>query len=215
MERELKQCMEQVRSTYERFDASHDFDHIMRVMKNAEDIARGMPEAELPLIRLAALLHDIDDPKYFELSKQSAKDVMRKADMDEETISRVLDIIRSVSFNGGNEEAITSTEGAIVRDADRLDAIGAIGIARTFAFGGARGRKLYDIGEISRNEMTEAEYRSKETASVTHFYEKLLLLKDLMVTEEGKHLAEQRHAFMVAFLNQLEDETGSIIQPGI
>ena len=104
---------------------------------------------------------------------------------------------------------ITSIEGAIVRDADRLDAIGAIGIARTFAFGGAKGRKLYDADELARENMSEAEYRSKETASVTHFYEKLLLLKDLMVTEEGKRLARQRHAFMEAFLKQLDSEIGS------
>ena len=215
METIFKQCMKQVRGTYERFDASHDFDHILRVMKNAENIAAAMPEADLPIIRLAALLHDIDDPKYFKRGNQSAEDVMRSAGADDETVSRVLDIIKSVSFNGGNEEAITSTEGAIVRDADRLDALGAIGIARTFAFGGARGRKLYDTQEISRNEMTEAEYRSKETASVTHFYEKLLLLKELMVTTEGKRLAEQRHTFMVAFLDQLEDETGSSFQADI
>lgn len=213
MEKLFNECIQQVRDIYERFDASHDFDHIMRVLKNAEDIAATLPESDLPIIRLAALLHDIDDPKYAELSNLSAEDVMQRAGMGEETIVRVLTIINSVSFNGGNEKAITSIEGAVVRDADRLDAIGAIGIARTFAFGGARGRKLYDTQEISRSEMTEEEYRAKETASVTHFYEKLLLLKELMVTEEGKRLAEQRHAFMVAFLKQLEEETGNSFQP--
>ena len=111
----------------------------------------------------------------------------------------VLACIESVSFSGGNAREITSIEGAIIRDADRLDAIGAIGIARAFTFGGAKGRKLYDADESVRMNMSEDEYRERGTASVTHFYEKLLLLKDLMVTVEGKRLAEQRHAFMVSF----------------
>ena len=131
------------------------------------------------------------------------------AGADESLAKQVLQTIHSVSFNGGNEEEIVSIEGAIVRDADRLDAIGAIGIARTFAFGGARGRKLYDAEESARTTMSENEYRSKETATVTHFYEKLLLLKELMVTEEGKRLAEERHTFMLAFLEQLKAETDS------
>ena len=106
------------------------------------------------------------------------------------------------------KKKLLQLEGAIIRDADRLDAIGAIGIARTFAFGGARGRKLYEAEEVTRVNMSEAEYRGKETASVTHFYEKLLLLKDLMVTLEGKRIAELRHKFMVEFLKQLEKEVG-------
>lgn len=204
----IERCTEQVIEIYEQFDASHDYDHILRVMKNAEDIARTMPEADLPVIRLAVLLHDIDDPKYKEFGSVSASELLRSAKADDELAMKVVETIKSVSFNGGNEEEIVSIEGAIVRDADRLDAIGAIGIARTFAFGGARGRKLYDAEEIARTEMSEDEYRSKETASVTHFYEKLLLLKDLMVTEEGKRLAGERHAFMIAFLEQLKFETG-------
>lgn len=208
METIIKKCTELVIDIYDRFDASHDFDHILRVMKNAEDIARTIPHANKEIIRLAVLLHDIDDPKYQSISNSSVEQLLHSSGADDKTARFVLETIKSVSFNGGNEEEIVSIEGAIVRDADRLDAIGAIGIARTFAFGGARGRKLYDAGESKRTNMSEAEYRSKETSSVTHFYEKLLLLKELMVTEEGKRLAEERHAFMVTFLTQLKSEVG-------
>ena len=102
-------------------------------------------------------------------------------------------------------------EAQIVRDADRLDAIGAVGIARTFAYGGAKGRKLYDADETPRENMSVEEYRSKETASVTHFYEKLLKLADGMLTEKGKELAKERHAFMELFLQNLRKETGEHI----
>jgi uncharacterized protein len=105
------------------------------------------------------------------------------------------------------EKEAKTLEAQIVRDADRLDAIGAIGIARTFAFGGAKGRSLYDWTETARFNMSEEDYRNVNTASVTHFYEKLLLLKDLMVTETGKKMARQRHEFMLTFLGQLQLET--------
>lgn len=209
MEKIIEKTAERVIDIYCQFDASHDYDHILRVMKNAEDIAQTLPEANLSVIKLAVLLHDVDDPKYKEAGNVSVSELLRSVGADDALMTKVLETIRSVSFNGGNEADIVSVEGAIVRDADRLDAMGAIGIARTFAFGGARGRKLYDADEIARTEMSENEYRSRNTASVTHFYEKLLLLKDLMVTDEGKRLAEERHAFMVAFLKQLDSEIGT------
>lgn len=208
MDKIIRNVRERVIDIYRKFDASHDYDHILRVMKNAEDISRTTPEADLPVIRLAVLLHDIEDPKYKTNGNMSTSELLHFAGADDELATKVLETIRSVSFNGGNEEEIVSIEGAIVRDADRLDAIGAIGIARTFAFGGARGRKLYDADETARTEMSEDEYRSRNTASVTHFYEKLLLLKNLMVTTEGKRLAEERHAFMLDFLEKLKAETG-------
>lgn len=208
MEKMIQNVAERVIDIYRQFDASHDYDHILRVLKNAEEIARTMPEADMTVIKLAVLLHDIDDPKYKEIGNSSPMELLRSAGAPDELTMKVLETIRSVSFNGGNEEEIVSIEGAIVRDADRLDAIGAIGIARTFAYGGAKGRKLYDADEIARTNMSEDEYRSRQTASVTHFYEKLLLLKDLMVTEEGKRLAGERHDFMVHFLEQLGKEVG-------
>ena len=208
METLLEKCQQIVEKIYNQFDASHDFAHIERVLKNAEEILQKEGTANGEVVRLAVLLHDIDDAKYQTEGQLTASDILRTIGSSDDLSQRVLACIDSVSFSGGNTKELTSIEGAIVRDADRLDAIGAIGIARTFAFGGARGRKLYDASETVREEMSEAEYRGKETASITHFYEKLLLLKELMVTEEGKRLAEQRHDYMVGFLKQLEWEVG-------
>lgn len=208
MEAILDKCRHIVEGIYNQFDASHDFAHIERVLKNAEEILQQELAANGEVIRLAVLLHDIDDAKYQTEGQQTASDILQTIGASDALSQQVLACIESVSFSGGNTKELTSIEGAIVRDADRLDAIGAIGIARTFAFGGARGRKLYDANETVRDEMSEAEYRGKETASVTHFYEKLLLLKELMVTKEGKRLAQQRHDYMVGFLEQLEREVG-------
>ena len=209
MKEVIEKCKNIVVAIYNKFDASHDFAHIERVMKNAEGILAREPSANEEVVRLAVLLHDIEDAKYKSGDNPTVLEILQKIGADNELAKNVLACIESVSFSGGNTKDITSVEGAIVRDADRLDAIGAIGIARTFAFGGARGRKLYDTDEIVRDNMSETEYRGKETASVTHFYEKLLLLKELMVTEEGKRLAEQRHDYMEGFLKQLDYEIGS------
>lgn len=204
----INECKKAAYEVYDTFDASHDIDHIRRVMKNAEEICATEPTANEYVVTLGVLLHDIDDPKYKEEHNLTAKEILETNGAEEKLVEQVLACIESVSFSGGNAREITSVEGAIIRDADRLDAIGAVGIARAFAFGGAKGRKLYVRDEVARNQMSEAEYREKETATVTHFYEKLLLLKDLMVTNEGKRLAEQRHQYMVGFLEQLVGEIG-------
>ncbi|MCG7333833.1 HD domain-containing protein [Sporosarcina sp. ACRSM] len=204
----IEKCEQLVEEIYNQYDASHDFAHIERVLRNAEMILQQESGADPQVVRLAVLLHDIDDVKYQSDDQPTASELLQKIGADRSLSQQVLACIESVSFSGGHAKELTSMEGAIVRDADRLDAIGAIGIARAFAFGGARGRKLYDTNEAARENMSEAEYRSKETASVTHFYEKLLLLKDLMSTKEGKRLAEQRHAFMEAYLKQLDSEVG-------
>ncbi|PIC63810.1 phosphohydrolase [Sporosarcina sp. P13] len=202
----VAKCRLLVEDIYNQYDASHDLDHIDRVMKNAEKILLTESGADELVVRLAVLLHDVEDAKYESIHDFTVREVLEKIGSSTKLIDKVLSVIESVSFNGGHAKEITSIEGAIVRDADRLDAIGAIGIARTFAFGGARGRKLYDFEEGARMTMSASEYRSKETASVTHFHEKLLLLKDLMVTKEGARLAKERHDFMVAFLQQLKKE---------
>ena len=208
MDEVYNKCKKTAQKVYDSFDASHDYAHIQRVLKNAKEIVKTEPSADKAVIRLAVLLHDIDDAKYHSEANPSASEILRANGADRELAMKVLACIESVSFSGGNAKDLTSIEGSIVRDADRLDAIGAIGIARTFAFGGARSRKLYDTDEIVRENMSECEYRERGTASVTHFHEKLLLLKDLMVTEEGKRLAKERHIFMLAFLNQLDKEIG-------
>lgn len=191
-------------------DASHDYQHIERVYKNAETILQSEPQADAEIVRLAVLLHDVSDAKYTE-TKEAEERILHALDLTDAERQHIRDIIASVSFNGGNELAAKTIEAKIVRDADRLDAIGAVGIARTFAYGGAKGRKLYDDAEEARTDMSVEQYRTKSTASVTHFYEKLLLLKDLMVTEKGKQMAEERHAFMVSFLEQLQKERDGIL----
>ncbi|KGR79470.1 HD domain-containing protein [Ureibacillus manganicus] len=201
----IESMKEKVKIIYEQFDASHDFDHIMRVLQNAEAILASEASCDKEIVRLAVLLHDVSDKKYSE-SKDLEQQLINELEISEDKKQHIRDIIASVSFNGGNELPVTTIEAKIVRDADRLDAIGAIGIARTFAYGGAKGRKLYDESEEVRLQMSEDDYRSKSTASVTHFYEKLLLLKDLMTTVKGKQMAEERHAFMISFLQQLKME---------
>lgn len=203
----MNNLMDKVRGIYEQFDASHDFQHIERVYQNALAILHTEPEADAEVVKIAVLLHDVSDKKYTD-SKEQENKLIAELSLSEEKKQHIRDCIAQVSFNGGNELEATSIEAKIVRDADRLDAIGAIGIARTFAFGGAKGRKLYDKEEGARTDMTEEEYRNKNTSSVTHFYEKLLLLKDLMITEKGKQMANERHQFMVQFLEQLQNEIG-------
>ncbi|PJO43750.1 HD domain-containing protein [Lysinibacillus xylanilyticus] len=203
----MNNLMDKVRGIYEQFDASHDFQHIERVYQNALAILHTEPEADAEVVKIAVLLHDVSDKKYTD-SKEQENKLIAELTLSEEKKQHIRDCIAQVSFNGGNELEATSIEAKIVRDADRLDAIGAIGIARTFAFGGAKGRKLYDKEEDARTDMTEEEYRNKNTSSVTHFYEKLLLLKDLMITEKGKQMANERHQFMVQFLEQLQNEIG-------
>ncbi len=203
----MNNLMDKVRGIYEQFDASHDFQHIERVYQNALAILQAEPDADAEVVKIAVLLHDVSDKKYTD-SKEQENKLIAELSLSEEKKQHIRDCIAQVSFNGGNELEATSLEAKIVRDADRLDAIGAIGIARTFAYGGAKGRKLYDKEESARTDMTEEEYRNKNTSSVTHFYEKLLLLKDLMITDKGKQMAEERHQFMVQFLEQLQNEIG-------
>lgn len=202
----IRQCQHEVKKIYEKFDASHDWQHIERVMKNAKTILK--KETGDPfVVELAVLLHDVSDPKYKNPGEDLERDILDRLELPDASRQHIQDVIESVSFKGGNGKPAASIEAKIVQDADRLDAIGAIGIARAFAYGGAKGRKLYDWHEKARTEMTEQEYREAQTSSVTHFYEKLLLLKNQMTTEMGKQMAEERHEFMLSFLEQLQTET--------
>lgn len=204
----IEKCERLVKDIYNQFDASHDFQHIERVRKNARIISQEEGTVRTDLIELAVLLHDVSDVKYSGIEGKAKENaILDELDLPLSDRQQIVEIIESVSFSGGHEKEAKTIEAKIVRDADRLDAIGAVGIARTFAYGGAKDRKLYDWSETARMNMSESEYRNKETASVTHFYEKLLLLKDLMVTETGKKLALQRHEFMLAFIDQLKIET--------
>lgn len=202
----LKECEKAARQIYDTFDASHDWQHIERVRNNAAAILVH-EKADAFLVDIAVLLHDVSDPKYIQDGEDPETAILNSLELTETQKQQVKAIIQSVSFKGGNGIAPATIEAEIVQDADRLDAIGAVGIARTFAYGGAKGRKLYDWQEKPRDEMTEEEYRSAPTSSATHFYEKLLLLKDTMNTATGKQIAEERHQFMLSFLEQLIKET--------
>lgn len=202
----IADCRMKVKRIYEQFDASHDWQHIERVLENALHIAQA-EGGDLAMIELAVLLHDVSDPKYKKIGEDPEQEILQQLALSDKERSDIRSIIRTVSFKGGKNDEPESLEGRIVRDADRLDAIGAIGIARAFAYGGAKGRKLYDRDEQARTAMTESEYRNGDTSTVTHFYEKLLLLKELMVTDSGKQMAEERHRFMLSFLEQLQNET--------
>lgn len=174
-----------------RTPGSHGLDHTLRVYENAMKIAEGEPSCDRSLLALEALLHDVDDHKLFSTEDNAnARAFLEQQGVPGEKIERICRDIASVSFSKNRGRKPETPEGRIVQDADRLDAMGAVGIARTFAYGGEKGRSLKD--------------------SVSHFHEKLLLLKDMMNTETGKALAEERHAFMLSFLEELEKETGGM-----
>ncbi len=166
----------------------HGCDHAMRVYRNALEIAESVPGADVRIVSLAALLHDADDHKLFDTENNANARRFLAPRVDAETADRVCAVINQVSFSRNRGRRPDTAEAEIVQDADRLDAIGAVGVARTFAYGGRHGRDL--------------------EASIAHFHEKLLLLKDLMNTDRARELAEERHAFMELFLREWNKETG-------
>jgi uncharacterized protein len=191
-------------------EGGHDWFHIERVFKNALLIAKDIP-CNLEVVQLAALLHDIADSKFHNgdetIGPGIARLFLESEDVSEDTVQHVVNIIENISYKGGNfEKKFTSLELDIVQDADRLDAIGAIGVARAFNYGGFKNRALYnpDIAPVST--MTKEQYKNNNAPTINHFYEKLLLLKDKMNTARGKELAEERHRFMELFLAQFYAE---------
>lgn len=214
--------------------SGHDFEHSLRVHKNALDISSIILKEQkdnsnfklnLFIIELSALLHDVDDYKTKNYNKDNPfqnLDLFLKENKitNEHDIKLIKEIISDISFKAGETKSPESLEGKIVQDADRLDAIGAIGIARAFAFGGSKNRKLYDndnIYELSKrnfepfdmSNISFEQYKNKKTDTVTHFYEKLLKLEKMMNTEQGKIIAKKRNEFMKKFLLEL---FGEIIQ---
>lgn len=191
-------------------EGGHDWFHIERVYRNALLIARE-ESCDLTVVRLGALLHDIADSKFHNgdetVGPKTARVFLQSQNVSEEIILHVMAIIENISFKGGNfERKFTSKELDIVQDADRLDALGAIGIARTFNYGGFRNRPLYDPEIRPRYDMTKEEYKNSAAPTLNHFYEKLLLLSDRMNTETAKKIARKRHRFMEAFLEQFYAE---------
>lgn len=199
-----------VKQELQNAEGGHDWFHIERVWKNTLTIAEG-ENADILVVQLGALLHDIADSKFNngdeELGPAKARTFMQSIGLMESTIQHVENIIRHISFKGGNfNAAFKSRELDIVQDADRLDALGAIGIARAFNYGGYKGRELYNPAVSPNLNMSKEEYKNTSAPTLNHFYEKLLLLKDRMNTDTGKRMAEERHAFMETYLQHFYKE---------
>ncbi len=199
-----------VKGKLENAEGGHDWFHIERVYKNALQIADG-EVCDSVVVKLGALLHDIADSKFHNgdetIGPKIAREFLESKNVDEATIQHVINIIENISFKGGNTEKLfSSIELNIVQDADRLDAIGAIGIARAFNYGGFKNRPLHNPNIAPKLHMSKEEYKNSQAPTINHFYEKLLLLKDKMNTETGKQIAKERHRYMEGFLSQFYAE---------
>ncbi len=201
-----------VKKTLDGAEGGHDWFHIERVYKNSLLIAKE-ERVDMLIVSLGALLHDIADAKFYNgdesIGPKIASNFLHSKKVTPEVIRHVVAIIENISFKSSLEtkkERFNSLELQVVQDADRLDAIGAIGIARTFNYGGFKNRALYNPDIPPNLNMTKEEYKKSNAPTINHFYEKLLLLKDKMNTSSGKKIAEQRHSFMLKFLSQFNAE---------
>lgn len=206
----IENTVEFVKEKLEGAEAGHDWFHIERVWKLSKKIAE-TESCNQEVVELAALLHDIADPKFHNgdetLALKVSRDFLESQNAEEELIEQVLFIIKNISFkNRGEVPQNLPVELKIVQDADRIDAIGAIGIGRTFNFGGFKNNPMYDPNVEPKLNMSKEEYKKSNGTTINHFYEKLLLLKDLMNTEKGKEIAGERHDFMLKFLDQFYKE---------
>ncbi|MEO6758167.1 MAG: HD domain-containing protein [Saprospiraceae bacterium] len=206
----IEETISYVKETLAEAEGGHDWWHIYRVWKTARQIA-STENADPFIVELGALLHDIADSKFHQgdetVGPRKARAFLSGLQVDEEVILHIENIITHISFKGGNhEQAFKSKELDIIQDADRLDALGAIGIARTFNYGGFKNRKLYDPAIPPNLHKTKAEYQQSTDPTLNHFYEKLFLLKDRMNTAMGKRLAEERHRFMEGYVEQFYRE---------
>ena len=197
---------EYIRVLFEGDGSGHDYFHSVRV----HDVAVTIQKAEsgdIDVIRLAALLHDVDDRKLFDSKDyDNARGFMEDNAITPEMQERVVHVISQISYRGKDSVVPDTIEGKIVQDADRLDAIGAIGIGRAFAYGGSKARPMHVPGEDFLEDMDADTYYSHENTTINHFYEKLLLLKDMMNTQTARDLAEGRHRFMEDFLEEFYAE---------
>jgi len=199
-----------VKQKLEKAEAGHDFWHILRVLKLSEKIAE-KEGGDLFVIRLGALLHDIADAKFHQgdetIGPRVALNFLQKQNVPENIINHIVKIIENISYkNSLEEQKFSSLELQIIQDADRLDAIGAIGIARAFIYGGYKNNPIYDPDFKPNLDMDKETYKKGNTTTINHFYEKLLKLKYLMNTPTGKQIAEDRHRFMLQFLEQFYKE---------
>ncbi|HAX73010.1 MAG TPA: phosphohydrolase [Firmicutes bacterium] len=188
--------------------SGHSLDHALRVYQLAKHL-QGTEGGNATIIKIAALVHDVIDPKLFnDVKTQKIKlyALLETIGCTEDELEKIFYIIENISYKGGGGEAVDTIEAQIVQDADRLDAIGAIGIGRTFMYGGARGSKMYDDNILPMEFESEKQYREHKGTVLNHFDEKLFKLKDLMNTKTGREIAHERHNFMVAFVKQFKSE---------
>lgn len=206
----IQQTVEFVKSTLAGAEGGHDWWHIYRVWQLAKHLSQ-TENVDSFVVELGALLHDIADVKFHDgdetIAPQKAREFLQSLQVEETVIVHVENIISNISFGGGNGvQAFSSPELAVIQDADRLDAMGAIGIARTFNYGGFKNREMYNPGIKPNLNMTKDEYRNSTAPTINHFYEKLLLLKNRMNTTTAKQMAEQRHNFMEQYLAEFYAE---------
>lgn len=212
MEKMIDNALIFVQDTFRDDYSGHDYFHTLRVYKMAVKIAQ-QEHANLSIVQLAALLHDVDD---FKLSPETYANqdrtvgFLREQGASETMIKMICDIIGAVSFRGSDSTIPETIEGKCVQDADRLDALGAIGIARAFAYGGSHCRVMHDPGVEPAENMNEEQYRNRCATTVNHFYEKLFLLKNLMNTDTAKKIAERRENYMKRYLAEFLDEWDGI-----
>lgn len=208
MEQLVQNATKFIKEIFQNDFSGHDFFHSMRVYRTAINIAEA-EHADLEVVALAALLHDVDDRKLSPMTaekKENAARFMCSQNVSESEIRQVCQIIDEVSFKGTDSVRPSTPEGKCVQDADRLDALGAIGIARTFAYGGSHNRAIYDPELPSRTAMNQAQYYSSKSTSLNHFYEKLFLLEGMMNTETGKAIARKRTQYMQQFVDEFLNE---------
>ena len=208
MEQLVQNATKFIKEIFQNDFSGHDFFHSMRVYRTAINIAEA-EHADIQVVALAALLHDVDDRKLSPVTagkKENAARFMRSQNVPESEIRQVCQIIDEVSFKGTDSVRPSTPEGKCVQDADRLDALGAIGIARTFAYGGSHNRAIYDPELPPRTAMNQAQYYSSKSTSLNHFYEKLFLLEGMMNTETGKAIARKRTQYMQQFVDEFLNE---------
>jgi len=206
----IQKTVDFVKASLSDAEGGHDWWHIYRVWKTSKHIAQS-EDVDIFVVELGALLHDIADSKFHggdeEIGPWKARNFLQTLPVEEKVINHIEKIIANISFKGGNlPQLFKSPELDIIQDADRLDALGAIGIARTFNYGGHKGRTIYNPDIKPNLNLSKEEYKNSDAPTLNHFYEKLLLLKNLMNTQTGRKMAEARHAFMLIYLDQFYKE---------
>ncbi|MER3375970.1 MAG: HD domain-containing protein [Allomuricauda sp.] len=208
----IQNTIDFVKETLQHAEGGHDWFHIERVFNTTKLISQHEKVDSL-VVELAALLHDIADPKFYDgdenVGPNMARDFLKSQQVDNTTIDHVVNIIQHMSFKNSLDKSsatFSSKELQVVQDADRLDAMGAIGIARAFNYGGFKNRPLYHPNVPPNLNMTKEEYKKSQAPTINHFYEKLLLLKEKMNTATGQKLAQERHQFMLVYLDQFYKE---------